>query len=275
MNHERVCYHRGVRLWALAVVLLLSPSLAAARPDSLTLARRFYNQGQYDQAIELAREASATPSLASAARLISGRAHLELYRAHTQGDDLDQARSELRAVDERALDARERLELQVGFAELLFCDGRYGAAAEVLDPLLDAVATLAPDSHDRALDWWASALDRSAQKAPREARPPIYARITERMEDELRHDPSSLTASYWLAASARGQGDLDRAWAAATAAWVRAAFHPDRANAVRADIDKLVVEGIIPERIAALPVGDRRKALASMTGDWQEFKKNW
>lgn len=275
MTHRPLCYHRTVRLWSVAVVLLLSPSPAAARPDALAVARRLYNQGQYEQAIEAARQASAVPSLAAAARLISGRAHLERYRQNDQADDLDQARAELRAVDEHALDGRELLELQIGFAELLFCDQRYGAAAEMLDPLLDAAASLAPDGRDRALDWWASSLDRAAQAMPREARPPIYARITRRMEDELRRNPSSLLASYWLAASTRGQGDLDRAWSAATAAWVRASLHTDGADTVRADIDKLVTEGIIPERVAALPARDRRQALAAMTADWEAFKKNW
>lgn len=275
MTHRPLCYHRDVRLWSVAVVLLLSPSLAAARPDALAAARRFYNQGQYEQAIDAARQASAIPSLAAAARLISGRAHLERYRQNEQTDDLEQARGELRAVNERALDGREQLELQIGFAELLFCDRRYGAAAEMLDPLLDAAATLAPDGHDRALDWWASSLDRQAQAMPRDTRAPIYARITHRVEDELRRNPSSLVASYWLAASTRGEGDLDRAWSAAAAAWVRAALHPDGADAVRADIDKLVTEGIIPERVAALPARDRRQALAAMTADWEAFKKSW
>src|SRR5690348_9369662 len=131
MTHRPLCYHRTVRLWSVAVVLLLSPSPAAARPDALAVARRLYNQGQYEQAIEAARQASAVPSLAAAARLISGRAHLERYRQNDQADDLDQARAELRAVDEHALDGRELLELQIGFAELLFCDQRYGAAAEM------------------------------------------------------------------------------------------------------------------------------------------------
>src|SRR5690348_974262 len=119
MTIGTVCYHRSVRLWSVAVVLLLSPSLAAARPDALAVARRLYNEGQYEQAIEAARQAAATPSLAAAARLISGRAYLERYRSNPQSDDLDHARADLRAVDGHALDPREQLELQIGFAELL------------------------------------------------------------------------------------------------------------------------------------------------------------
>lgn len=276
MNAHCVWYHLVVRLWGVAVlVLLLGPPLAAARPDPLAVARRYYNQGQYEQAIEAARLASANPSYAAAARLISGRAHLERYRAKAETADLESARTELRGVDEHALDPRERLELQIGDAELLFCDQRYGAAAELLDPLLDATVTLAPDGHDRALDWWATALDKDAQRMPRETRAAVYQRIMHRMEDELRRDPGSPTASYWLAAAARGEGDLDRAWSAATAAWVRAGLHPDRADAVRNDVDKLVIEGIIPERVAALPAQARREALAAMMADWEMFKKNW
>src|SRR5437899_1495912 len=98
--------------------------------------------------------------MASSARLILGRARLERYRETASRADLEEARADLRAVDPRALDARERLELQVGLAVLLYFEDRFGTAAELLDPIVDASSALAPDARERrqaasslAADW--------------------------------------------------------------------------------------------------------------------------
>jgi hypothetical protein len=95
------------------------------------------------------------------------------------------------------------------------------------------------------------------------------------MERELRRDSASPSASYWLAAAARGSGDLDRAWAAACASWVRATLAPDRGAALHADLDKLVTQAIIPERATKTAGRDRRQAIASMTAEWDAFKAGW
>src|SRR5258705_1432743 len=97
------------------------------------------------------------------------------------------------------------------------------------------------------LDWWATALDREAQVAPPERRARLNARIMERMDAELRRDPGSAPANYWRAVAARGSGDLDTAWDAAVAAWVRAALGP-AGSQLRSDIYRLGTEAIIPER---------------------------
>ena len=94
---------------------------------------------------------------------------------------------------------------------------------------------------------------------------PIDARIVERMRSELALDPGSSPASYWLAAAARGTGYLDRAWQAAIAGWVRASLARDRGAALRADLDRLATEAIIPERASPppdprRPPGGRRHA---------------
>lgn len=274
--HRRMCPPGLRRLGAALLLVAISSSLAAAEaPDPLLIARRLYNQGQFDQALEAAKQAAANPSIVSSARLVMGRARLERYRQTPVPGELDIARTELRTVDPRAIDARERLELQIGFAELLYFEDRFGAAAELLDPVIEASATLAPESHDRALDWWATALDRQAQSSSPPDRGLVHFRISERMEQELRRDPASVPASYWLAASARGAGDLDRAWSAASAGWIRASLARERGDALRADLDRLVTQAIIPERAARLPAKDRRQAAAAMTADWEAFKKVW
>src|SRR5918993_3103240 len=172
---------------AIPLVLVLASSIAAAgAPDPLTLARRFYNQGQFEQALTAARQAASNPATVSSARLVIGRIHLERYRQNATPGELDAARAELRGVDRGALDARERIELQVGLAALLYYEERYGPAAELLAPIVEASATLAPDAHTRALDWWATALDRQAQAQAPSERGLVYFRIAERMEGELR-----------------------------------------------------------------------------------------
>lgn len=257
------------------ILALAAPAAAARKSDPLLLARQFYNAAQYDQAIQAAEQAVANPSVASSARLVLGRSRLERYRKSNKGADLDAARMDLRAVDPRALGPAERVELQIGLAVLLYFEDSFGASAELLDPVVDASLTLPSDAHERALDWWATALDREAQGIASSDRASIYARVIDRMERELRRDSASRTAGYWLAAAARGSGDLDRAWAVACASWVRATLAPDRGAALRADLDKLVTQAIIPERAAKTPARDRRQAIAALTLEWDTFKAAW
>jgi len=247
------------------------PGVAA--PDPLVTARRLYNEGKLDAALAAARQAAANPATASSARLVMGRIYLEQYRLSTNGAELESARTELRAVEARALDQRERIELQVGVAALLFYEEHFGAAAELLEPLVESSATLAPDAHERALDWWATALERQAQLST--DRLAAFMRISGRMAQELRRDPSSAPANYWLAAAARASGDLDRAMAAASAGWIRAGMIGERGAALRADLDRLVNEAIIPDKAARLPQRDRRQAVTTLSADWEDFKKIW
>jgi hypothetical protein len=264
----------GVRA-ALVTLLAVLAIAAAPKRDLLTDARRFYNRGQYDEAFETAKQAAGAPGTASSARLIMGRARLERFRQSSLATEIEEARADFRAVDPRALDSRERIELQVGLGELLYLEDRFGPAAELLDPVVDASATLAPEAHERALDWWATALDRQAQSLPAAERALFYHRIIERMAQELRRDPASAPATYWLAASARAAGDLERAWAAASAGWIRGALGRDRGVALRADLDKLMTQAIIPDRAAKAPARDRRQAAATMAAEWEAFKKIW
>ena len=264
---------------AVCALALLWPCVdavaAAAAPDQIAVARRLYNEGKFDEALDAARKALATPAAASSARLVMGRIQIERYRRAPVAATLDDAKSALRAVDPRALDQRERIELQVGLATLLFFEDRFGAAAELLDPVVDSSATLAPDAHERALEWWATALDRQAQAQPAAERTPVYLRISERMEQELRRDSGSGPASYWLAASARGAGDIDRAWSAATAGWIRASLARDRGVTLKADLDRLMTTAIIPDRAAKAPARERKQALTALAAEWEHFKRIW
>jgi hypothetical protein len=257
--------------WALLLALVIAPAVHAAdTPDPLSQARLLYNQRQFHAAVAAAERARLMPDLADRADLIAARAYLERYREGTMVEDLNSARERLRRLDPRLFDPRERIEYIVGLGEALYFDQSFGATAEVFESVLASADALAPDSRERVLDWWAIAIDRDAWVRPEAARHAAYERIRRRMRDETTSRPASATAAYWLAASARAQGDLQAAWDAAEAGWVRAGLAPDRGVALRADLDRLMLVAIVPERAKALsqPVDGLRQ-------EWERFKERW
>jgi hypothetical protein len=243
--------------------------------DALGEARRLYNAGLFDEAERQARIAHDQADTANSAGVVLGRIQLERFRKAPTQTLLGDARRSLREVDPRTLNPRERLELTLGFAETLFLEDRFLAAADMFWPILGASSELGPAAHARVLDWWASALDRHAQTRPMAERTEIYARITQRMNAELTLDPGSTPAGYWVVAAARGSGDLDGAWNAAAAAWVRAALAPDLGVILRGDLDRLVAHALIPERAARLSPKDPSLALTGLRSEWEAFKNNW
>jgi len=264
-----------MRLAGLLVFVLAITALPVQAADALSDARRLYNQGQYDAAEQAARDAQRTPAMAEGARVVLGRIQLERYRRTPAAADLSGAITTLRAVDARRLDVRERIELAIGLAEALYLEDRFGAAAALFESVLDDSEALGPIAHERVLDWWATAVDRQALLRPVSERAEMYGRVSERMSSEISKDPGSTPAGYWLAASARGAGDPERALNEATAAWVRAALAHDGGTALRADLDRLVREGILPDRASRLMVRDQRQALNGMVGEWEAFKTGW
>lgn len=263
---------RPLCLVALGLWLATAPLQAA---DALADARRFYNQGQLDAAERAAREAARVPATANSARLVLGRIQLERYRHEPIPADLSGAISAFANIDAQKLEPRERIEFAIGMAEALYLEDRFGAAAAVFDSVLDASHILGETAHERVLDWWATAIDRQAQLRPVPERAALYGRIATRMTDEISQDAGSTAAGYWLPAAARGLGDPDRALSEATAAWVRASLAQDGGVVLRADLDRLVVQGILPDRAARLGLADHPQAVAGMVGEWEAFKSSW
>lgn len=260
-------------LLAVLLLALVSPAWAA---DLLAEARRLYNIGQYEAAERVALQAMAVPAMADAARVVFGRIKLERYRQSDDSADLTAAREALVRVDSRVLDTHERVELVIGLAGTLYLERRFGAAAELFESVLDRSVLLGSSAHERVLDWWATALDREAQTKPLDDWPPIYERILTRMRLELTTIPGSTAANYWVAAAARAKGDPDAAWHAAIAGWARAALADDRGAALRADLDRLMMQAIIPERAARLADrGDVKQARITMLSEWEAFKTAW
>jgi len=266
-------YHRDMRPPALTIAALLAFTVlvgAADKPDPLAHARVLYNERQFAAAVSEAEQARLLPSRADSADLIAARAYLERFRQSGESDDLTNARERLRRLDPQHLAGSERAEFLVGLGEALYFDGDYGAAADVFEPMLGRPNDLMPDARELVLDWWASALDRDARPRSDAERTAVYRRIRDRMQDEVGNHPASVVAAYWLSAAARGQGDVQAAWDAAQAGWVRAVLASGRGAALRADLDRLVVRGLVP---------DRAKALAqppeTLRMEWERFKERW
>ena len=261
----------GMRRLAVSAALFLAcvaPLVAA--DDPLSRARLLYNQGQFEAAISAAEQARLTPARADAADLVAARAYLERFRASATPGDLVNARDRLRRIDPQRFAARERAEYVVGLGEALFFEEAFGAAANVLEPIVRSPDALIGDARERVLDWWASALDREAKPRPEIERQGVYQRIRARMEEELAAHPGSGAAAYWLAAAARAQGDVQAAWDAAMAGWVRAPLASDRGVALRADLDQLVLRAIVPERARATA-----QTPESLRQQWEAFKQRW
>jgi hypothetical protein len=257
-------------LFGLVVLMLTAAPAVSAADDPLSRARVLYNQKQFEAAVNAAEQARLTPSRADAADLVAARAYLERFRQSAATDDLTNARERLRRLDPIKFQPRERLEYIVGLGETLFFDQAYGAAAAVFDSVLKSGELMTGDSRDRVLDWWADAVERDVRARPEMERRGVYQRIRNRMEDELALHQSSTTAAYWLAAAARGQGDLQAAWDAAQAAWVRSPLASDKGAALRADVDRLVLHAIIPDRARVIS-----QTPQSMVAEWERFKERW
>jgi tetratricopeptide (TPR) repeat protein len=265
----------AVCAWAIA--LAAGAQAVVAEPPPLVEARRLYNQGKYEAAVAAAEQATQVAQFRNPALLVLGRARLERFRQTAESAELSDARDELQAVDASRLEPRDRVELVVGLGQALYLDGHYRAAAEVFSGALDHASVLGPGARDQLLDWWATALERDAQTRAPADRGPFYDRVVSQMEQELGKDAGAASASYWLAAALRLRGDLDRAWDAALAGWVRAQLARDRGAALRPDLDQLMRDGIIPDRARKAAGGgqDADQLAAAMTSEWDQFKEKW
>lgn len=259
------------------VALVLAPAgLHAAEHPALAQARALYNAGDYDGAITSAAAARLDAGSADAAALVAARAHLERYRLRTSDPaDLAAARAALGMVQSTVLKPRDQIDLLVGLGQALFLGSEFGAAAELFDTALSRGAVLPARDRWLLVDWWASATDREAQRLPPDRRGALLERVAARMEVELRDDPGNATANYWLAVAARGSGNVERAWHAAVAAWVRAPLRPESAAVLRGDIDKFVTTVLITERARHWPAKEQPMALAEYRAQWDAVKQDW
>jgi len=260
------------------LTLAVSTAAAAGPRELLSRARQLYNAGKYDEAIEAARGATAAPELVDRARIVVARASLERFRRSMDPADLSTARETLAQIKNAELGLDDRLDLIIATGELLYFDDKPGAAAEQFDVALGRVDPKRPEARELILDWWASALDRQAQVVSAAEARAIEMRIVSRMEEELQRAEESRVASYWLVAATRAAGDVERAWSAAIAAWVRAAQAGPKGAALQADLNRLVIQVVIPERARQLAANSPEGAAASaaaMRKEWESLKQAW
>jgi tetratricopeptide (TPR) repeat protein len=258
-----------MRVALLMVALVFAAAGAEAADPPLARARMLYNAADYDGAIAAAGMARAQANTADAAALVEARARLERFRRGGDAMDLTGARLALNATRPALLSPRDQVDYLIGLGQSLYLAGLFGSAAELFDTSLERSAALPERDRQMLLDWWATALDRDAQGSSPERRARLAAQIAERMDEELRRDPGSVPANYWLAVAARASGDLDTAWDAAVAAWVRATLSPASMR-LRADVDRLVMEVLIPERARV-----RRETTDVLRAQWNTVKEDW
>lgn len=260
---------------ALGVLACVPATAAGEEPAALASARALYNASDYAAAIAAAAVAGRDAAWADAAALVAARAHLEQYRQLGDTEDLSMARDVLVTVRAAALGPRDQVDLLIGLGQALYLGDTFGAAAELFDTALARAYLL--NGHDRLtlLDWWATALDRDAQARPEAGRVRVFERIAARMEDELLLDAGSRVANYWRAVSARGIGDLDAAWNAAVAAWVRSTLSREGGERLRVDLDRLVTDVLIPERARAAGTDALPDVEAQLRAEWATVKQQW
>ena len=260
---------------SLAVALVLGGAVVSATRADLAKARSLYNQRQFDGAIAAALAAQKTPATADAATVVLARAHLERYRERVDPADLSAARAALGTVRVAGLDGRDHIDFLMALGEALFFEDDYGAAALLFESGLDGAFAQGPVAGEAMLDWWGSAVERHADVLGRDQRARTFGRLRDRMALHLAQSPGSAAAAYWVVVGTRGAGDPAGAWDAAIAGWVRARMASSRSASLRADLDKLVIEGIIPDRVRSAPPDKRAQMESDLKGDWAVVKERW
>lgn len=263
----------GAALSAVVVLATVEPAMAT-RAD-LARALALYNERRFDQAIEAATAARQTPETQDAAAVVLARAHLERYREGVDPADLGAAREALGVVRTGLLEPRVRIEYLLAVGQALFLQDEFGAAAALLASGVTSAREADPALGEAMLDWWGSAIERQAEASPPDRRKHLFSTLVADMRAELSRNPESAAAGYWIAAGLRGAGDPLSAWDEATAGWVRARLAGSRSAALRADLDKLVLQGIIPDRVRTLQAPDRATVASQLRADWELVKERW
>jgi tetratricopeptide (TPR) repeat protein len=265
----------AVRPALIVLLVALTADVAFATRADLARALALYNQRRFDQAIEAATAAHKSPETQDAAAVVLARAHLERYREGVDPSDLSAAREALGGVRTAALDPRGRLEYLLALGQALFLEDEFGAAAHLFASGVATARAMDLSLAEALLDWWGSAVERQADLSPPDERRVLFALLADEMTQELAANPESASAAYWVATALRGAGDALGAWHAATAGWVRARLAGARSPGLRADLDKLVLEGIIPDRVRTLAPADRAAAESQLRADWELVKERW
>jgi hypothetical protein len=274
MRYDALMRTRRITMLTMVVALTVAGAARAAEPPALAKARNLYNDGNYEGAIDAAAVSRRQAGWADASALVIGRSHIERYRQRNDPKDLSAAREALMTVRLSTLMPRDQVDLIIGLGLSLYHGEVFGAAANLFDTGLTRGTMLPPRDRRQLLDWWATSLDRQAQAGPADRRRGVFERIAARMDEELKQDPGSAVALYWRAVASRGAGDLQGAWDAAIAGWVESTLEPETTDSLRADIERLVQQALIPER-SRLMARDPQEAVSTLRAEWDLVKQQW
>lgn len=262
----------------MAVAVLITGALPVSAQSAraeLAKARAHYNAGRYDLAIDTARVARRLAETADAASVVLARAHLQRYRESADPADLSAGREALGQARVDSLVARDRLEWMLALGQALFLEDNFGAAALTFESGLDGAVAADPALGDAMLEWWGSAVERQAVGMGREARAELFERVASWSLRAMTRDPQSASAAYWYVVALRGESEPQAAWDAAVAAWARARMMGDRAATLRADLDKVVLEGVLPDRVRQVAADQRASVELQLKAEWEAVKEKW
>ena len=267
---------RGCAGLAILVLTATAAVGAAGRDRSAGQGPAALQRGDYDGAITAARDVTARPGAPGEANLLLGRALLERHRASRTAEDLASARTALGAVDASALSDRGRAG-PGGRA------GR-GAVPGRPVPIRRGVARAGAGADGPAAGRGSRAGGRLVGNGHGPLRAdPAAGRAGQRLRRHLVAPPpapgslSRLLGGLVLAAG-RGAGP----WRSRPRVGPRRVrvgaitLAPDRGVSLRADLDRLVTQAIIPERVKRLvDEPDGAAAAARFASEWDEAKGRW
>jgi len=259
----------------LVVFVVLLGGGTAVQAQDLARAHVLFNEGRYTEAIEAATQAQTLPATRPAAGVVLARAHLERYRDAGDPTDLVAARAALSTLQMAGLPARVRIDYLFGLGQALFFENNVGAAAELFASATAEAWAVDASAGEAMTDWWGSAVERQLDGLPSEVRRGRFQQLATDMRQELARHPTAATPAYWMAVALRGAGDPERAWDAAVAGWVRAPLTGDSAAMLRADLDRLVLDAIIPDLTAARPAGEQAAAASQWQAEWTLVRQRW
>ena len=259
--------------------MFVCPRVASAQSD-LERARMLYNAGLFAESIAAATSAKSKPAAGPSGTLIIARSRLERFRTLGDPKELAAARAELVSLNPRTLAPQEAIEWQIGVGTALYLENQVGPAAEMFTSVLPAArGRLTAAEFEKLLEWWGTTLARLAESLTGDARRHAYERLRADARLEMERNPLSRPATYWTVVALHGAGDLDAAWVAAAAGWIRSGGQPE-GRQLRTDLDRFVAQTLIPERAQAR-TGQRLDAkatvgdIAVLAEEWRGLTQRW
>ena len=149
----------------------------------------------------------------------------------------------------RSSDRASARSMSSGSARRCIFEGAFGAAATVFDSVTARAATRwRRRARERVLDWWASAIDREARPRPDIERQRIYQRIRDAHGRGARDASRQRRRRVLDRGRGRGAGRSAGGMGRRAGRLGARAARQRKGVALRADLDRLVLRAIVPDR---------------------------